>query len=179
MYKWVGGLLEKLFTVTGAFLLSQMPAFIRQYDLLLQGHASELRLQIRALSQLAASLGYTLIDYVDYLLRNKDSLVATQGQFTTALMARQADYEAAFQALQSANALNRPWIFLQHLKTDLFVETLQNFEPGLQLNAEQGMYILTGMAFGWGIYKTLIWAMTQLAALPRSGKITKLMPTKP
>lgn len=150
MLKWLDRLIDRLFAVAGAILLSQGPAFIQQYVQQIQGALLELHRQIVQLTVLAN--GKTMDQFVSKFLTSQDADFVGQGHFIQSILQRQEELKAALNGINEASFFTRPFHFLYHLHYDLLNSTWKHFTPSLSITAEGVLYILVGLFLGYAVW---------------------------
>ncbi|MFW6347757.1 MAG: DUF2937 family protein, partial [Cyclonatronaceae bacterium] len=156
------GLLDRIFAVMGAMAAAQFPQFVQQYLQRLAGHAAEARRLLARYEQAAEDVGMGFEAYVQRFSNDPDSTIAGQGQIMTELSERAASLQEAVAALQNSHALNRPFVFLNHLDTEIAYQTLLIFQPGVPTTPEGGLYALTGIALGLLCFNGLKWPVWKI-----------------
>lgn len=152
MFRIVKGLIDRIFVVIGAVLFAQAPQFFNSYGQRLGGHMAELQRQISALQQAADRSGKGLAEYIHKFVNHSDPDVAMQGDFMQSMVARYSEISNAYLSLINADPWLRPFQFIYHLQPDITRMTLSDFQPGLSLTPESGIYALIGMGFGYLLY---------------------------
>lgn len=150
--KWLSELLDRIFVVLGALLLSQVPLFIQQYQQHLAGHVAELQYQIDAMEEIAGKTGKTLNEFIQKFISSSDLDFSAQGRLMSAMVERFTQLSEALTSLENASILTKPFIFLAHSKYMIVNETWHSFELGLTFTFEGLVYALVGMCLGYFIY---------------------------
>lgn len=162
MYKnpvstFLNGLMDRLFAVIGAVSAAQFPQFVQQYLQRLAGHAAEAQRLLNRYKQAAEDAGMEFEVYVQRFRNDPDAVVAEHGNIMTEVSERASYLQQAVEALQSSHALNRPFVFMNYLDTEIVWEALLIFQPGIPTTAEGALYALTGIALGLLCYNGLKW----------------------
>ena len=165
MFKWLNGLIDRIFVVAGAVLFSQAPHFYQQYLQRLGGHVEELKLQTAALQQAAAKSGKTFGEVIQKFLSNTDLDFAAQGEVLQSMFTRYSDLNHAYSSLANATVFTRPFVFLKYFQFDIAKMTLADFTFGLTLTVEAGVYALAGMMFGYFLYRGLAAVFIKMSCL--------------
>lgn len=155
MLKWVGGLMDRLCAAAGAVLFAQAPLFMQQYTQQLIGRQAELKWQVDLMQRAAAASGKTLDAYINKFTMSGDSDFIMQGETMQALVQRWHQLTDALAGMQDSTLWSRPFTFLYHLNGDVFSSTLVNFNPGLPINLEGGVYALAGLLTGYYVFAAL------------------------
>ena len=167
LFKPIDQLLDRVFSVAGAVVLSQMPQIMRQYLDVLSGALAEAGRNVAVFRDQAFLLGKSLPEFIDKHLRNPDPDFQASGRAMQQAVLRLEDYEAAYQALNNASPWERPFLFVYHLDGHLW-GALQ-FSPGLPLNLEGLAYALAGILLGLACYHGIVRMPVYLAQKFRSG----------
>jgi hypothetical protein len=153
--------LDRLSTIAGALILSQLPQYLQQYTQRLGGHADETRLQVEQLHALAAHSGKSLAQYIHKFMVNNDLDFARHGEWMQQLVDRHARLSMAWESMLNATPLTRLYAYLAHLQSDVAKATLAFFQPALPLTVEAGVYALIGAALGFMTFRFLSRLMTK------------------
>jgi hypothetical protein len=155
MLRWLGGVVDRILVVLGAFLFSQFPAFLQQYSQRLGGHLAELNRQILELQRLAMQSGKTLPAYIHKFSSSGDSDFSRHGAQMQKMLERQVELSDALNHLTHATLWTKPVAFIQHLQWEIAQGTLSLFQPGLSLTMEGLVYAAMGMVVGYCFFTTL------------------------
>lgn len=154
--KWVVRLLDRLFAVAGAFLLSQFPQFLQQYSQRLAGHLAEINRHVSLIQENVALSGRSLQEYIHKFLSFSDGDVSRQGSLMEQVIERQHQLSDAYIALQQATPFTRPFAFLAHFQTEVVKGTMVDFQPGFSFSAESCIYALIGMLIGYCFWSAIV-----------------------
>lgn len=149
MLRYLGGFVDRICAVLGAVLLAQAPLFMHQYILQLAGHEAELRMHVDAMRQAASISGKTLEQLTQKFIASGDVDFMQQGEFMLSMVSRLHNLSEGLSALQSSSVLSKPFVFLMHVKPDIFKSTLQHFTLGMPLSFEGAVYALLGILIGY------------------------------
>jgi hypothetical protein len=149
MFKWFTGLVDRCCAVVGAILFAQVPEFMQQYTQQLIGRTAEIKLQVNALSHSASLSGKSLEQLTQKFLTNSDPDIVRQGETMLFTIERWNHLSSALAAMQDSAVWSRPFSFLFHLNSEVFMSTFQEFKIGLPLNLEGGIYALGGVFLGY------------------------------
>jgi len=166
MFKALGGIIDRVFVVAGAVCFAQTPHFFQAYTQRLGGHVAELKIQSAYLHVSAQKTGKTVAEYVHKFLTHLDPDIALQGEFMQTMQERFVTISSAYHAMVDSTVLTRPFQFLRHVQWDVAQMTLKDFQFGLSLTLEAGLYALVGMGVGYLLFCLL----RAIAAFPISGK---------
>lgn len=143
-----------------ALSFAQIPVFIDQYQMRLEGHLAESEQQVRAYEEVAALRHKTLDEYIARFLNQADPDFHAEGQLIRRVIFRAKELARAREALVSAHPIFRPIVFVRYVDQDILNETWQGFTPGLLITAQLAIWAGVGalMAFivCWGIRS--VWA---------------------
>ena len=149
-------LLDRALCVAGAVIFSQAPEFMQQYLQRLGGHLEEARRQLEQFKKVAAQSGLSLEQFIAQTNANADHAVAKLGGVMSEAGARVDHLETAQVAIQNASPLARPFVFLQHVDTEIARATWSIYQPAVPTTLEGALYALLGMAMLLVIYYGLI-----------------------
>jgi hypothetical protein len=155
-FRLLGGLLDRLFVVAGAFLGSQVPAFMDQYMQRLAGHVEELNYMIQEMARLASQNSKTLDQYIQKFLDSTDPDFMTQGNFMQSVELRLESFSASLAHLRDSSIWSKFYVFLTEVKCSVFKSTLHSFRPSLSLSIEGLCYTFIGIVFGYLSYWVLL-----------------------
>lgn len=146
-------LVDRFFVVFGAFLGSQFPQFMQQYNQRLSGHVEELRRTLLHLEEVAAKSGISLQVYIKKFSDQPDLDISRQGSFMQDLVLRFEDLQYSLTTLNESTVWSRPYFFIKNFQLDIGKATFHYYSPGLSFDAEACMYVLMGGFLGWGFYR--------------------------
>lgn len=155
MFKWLGGLLDRICAVAGALAFSQVPLFMQQYKQQLSGHVVELQLQVKAMRQAAMLTGKTLEQFIAKFSASTDGDFARQGEIMHAMVQRWQALSDGFAALNEASTFSAPFVFLSHLNLEIAKETASAFSLGIPLSLEGAVWAVIGIAAGYFTFYTV------------------------
>ena len=170
MFRWIDGLLDRIFAVIGCLVLSQMPQFMMQYTQRLSGHVEELQIHLRMMRQGAALSGKSLEQYVSKFMASQDVDFVHQGGIIKNMVIRYDQLSAGLQAMNESSTLTRPWAFFSHIQYDIAEGTLRSFQPGISFSFETVSYMFIGLIAGFSIYKIIRWLLLKLSPKALSEK---------
>jgi len=156
MMKWFTGFLDRCCALAGVVLCSQIPVFITQYTQQLVGRAAEIKLQVDAMRQSAGFSGKTLEQLIQKFLGSPDLDITRQGELMLSTVQRNEALTQALTDLHNSSVWSRPFEFLFHLDRGVFDSTFREFQWGLPLNLEGGIYALVGMGVGYLFFSIII-----------------------
>ena len=133
-------LLGTVLAAVAGVAFAQLPAFIQQYLQRLGGHVDEAQLN---LSQVITGASFRTLD------------APAREVLTVSLNQRVSELETGEQAITSASASVRPFIFVRELDPDIAMATFRAFEPAVPLSTAGLIYGVTGIVAGWLFYELL------------------------
>ncbi len=142
----IGRILSGLFAIAGAAGFAQFPAFYQQYLQRLGGRLDQARIDVGQLAQDAQNLGQTVQGHIDELKAagTEEAQQAAQRELDRVDNANQL--EAAYDALATAEPLNRPVAFVERFDADVAQQTMDIFQPAFPATPEAIVYATVGMA---------------------------------
>ncbi|MBS0637853.1 MAG: DUF2937 family protein [Verrucomicrobia bacterium] len=155
MWKLVAKTFDRVFAVGGAFLFCQIPLLMHQYTVMLSGHLAESRRQINMLQHAASLTNKTLQEYIAKFLGQQDLDFVHQGEIMQSMQTRYVELNESYTALQHSTVWTKPFIFIKHIDSAVFWDSLEGFAPGLSLTLESLAYALIGLVVGVVIYRVL------------------------
>ncbi len=161
------GLLDRLFSVAGAILFSQIPRFMQQYIEFLSGALYEVRRQVDSIHIRASELGLSLESFISHHLNSSDGAFVASGKIMQEALERHRLYKEALEALRDSSLWSRPFLFLRY--ADWSLVRAMEFQPGLLFTVETLVYALLGMLAGYIFYVVLVRAPLTLVWGGRSG----------
>ena len=145
-------LLDRVLCVAGAVLFSQMPEFMQQYLQRLEGHLDEARLVLGKFTDAAAQSGMSLDQLVAGAAQNPDPSMGKLGGVIRQAVARAGELGAADQALRSASAWTRPFVFFRHIDVGIARATLSIYRPAVPTTLEGLAYAGLGIILVMALY---------------------------
>lgn len=152
MFKWIGGLIDRIFAVIGALTFSQFPLFLQQYQQHLYGHVAELQMQVQAMKNAASATGKSLQQYVVKFLNSGDQDFQHQGELINSMIQRYQKLQEGYQALHEAPLYSKPIMFLKYFDWEIAQSTWKSFEVGFSFNIEGIIYAFAGIVCGLFCY---------------------------
>ncbi len=150
------GFLDRALCVVGALAFSQAPEFIQQYVQRLGGHVDEARRQVAQFRRAAEESGVTLDDLISQTNANANSAVAKLGNVMSTATVRLDSLESAQQAIAQSSLFERPFVFFQHMDSEIARSTWSVFKPALPTTVEGLVYALAGMLILICLYHGLV-----------------------
>jgi len=178
--KFFSNLFDKVFAVCGAIAFCQAPLVMQQYSLRLAGHLEENALAYQQIVNLAKSNQKSIQEYLDVFVQNSDPVLSSQGKFLQDVCMRHFSLVDAWQSLQDATPLTKPFIFFKHIDFEILRSTLSSFSPGFAFNVETVIYGLIGLLFGTLCYYFICKMFSSLfSKFKRKEKPVETTPQKP
>ncbi len=149
----LGGLADRLVAVAGALAMSQFPGFMRHYLQRLGGHVAEAAKSVSDWQQIADNSGCgSLAKLVAQYQASRLPEVIEAGSKCAADITRHAELQASFEALSSASAWSRGWVFLQRCDAEVFAATVRSFVPNVPLDVESLCYAGVGIVLAVALF---------------------------
>ena len=150
------GILDRIFSVIGAAVFSQIPEFIQQYIQRLGGHVDEAQHQVELIREAAQSSGQTLGTYIEIFITHTDPSIVHQGQLIQRTIERAEESTDALQAIKAASVFTKPFVFLAEIKYSIARAALGDFQPAIPLTLEGLIYAFIGLCFGLAFYQFVL-----------------------
>jgi hypothetical protein len=149
-------LFDRVLCVAGAVGFSQAPEFMQQYLQRLGGHVAEARRQLEQFHNVAKQTGQTLDHLITTSKANADAAVAKLGGVMEAASTRVTELTAAETAIREASPVTRPFVFLQHVDSEIANATWTVFKPAVPTTVEGVLYAAVGIVLLLALYHGLI-----------------------
>lgn len=149
--RYIQKMVERIAISLCVILCMQIPFFIVQYTQQLRGHIDELQWQVEKMEKLANVSGKTLDEYISKFTKNPDRDFANQGMMMRTVSDRYVKLSLAWAQLKNSSPFTRPFVFLIHVKWDIFSSTFQNFKMGISFTWESLIFGLIGLFIGSGL----------------------------
>ncbi len=163
----IDGFLDRVFSMAGAVIFSQIPRLIDQYTDVLSGALFESSKMVESITRRAGEIGRSIEEFIGKHLNSQDPDFIASGKIMQESLERYDRYKEALDAITSANIFYKPFAFFYYLDWELF-KTVR-FTPGIPLTVEGGMYAVTGLAFGFLFYNVILKAPVHFMRV-KSGK---------
>ena len=147
-------MMDRIFSVLGAAIFSQIPNLILLYINTLSGALAESTRQVAAIQRQASLIGLTMEGFITQHLKSAQPAFKASGKIHQATLLRYQEYKGALHALNESEIWNRPFIFIQHL--DFAILKAVKFKPAIPLNLEGLIYALIGIILGLILYHGII-----------------------
>ena len=155
MFKWIGGLVDRVFALVGAVIISQAPLFMDQYQQQLTGHIAELRIQVSVIQQAAKQSGKTVEQFVQKFLLSGDVDFVRQGEIIQEMIERLQSLSSAQQSVNTSTVFMKPFVFVRHMNWDVANSTAHKFIPGLAFSLEGLIYAFIGLILGYLFFRVI------------------------
>lgn len=146
--EWIWQVMDRSISAVCALLCLQIPSFFVQYMQRLSGHIQELQRQLGTLKHLAQASGRNLTQYIEKFVHQSDHDFSEQGQWMQGLLERHGGLTQSFQALQNADAWQRPFVFLSEMDSNIAFGTVHEFQPAIAMSVEGLLYAFMGVLIG-------------------------------
>ena len=137
-------------------LFAQIPVFVDQYLMRLEGHLAESYLQINAYTKAALAGNKTLDQYIAKFLEQADADFLAQGRVMRAAVDRNAFLASSCEALQAANPLIRPLVCVRYLDREILADTWNGFTPGLLVDINLAVWAFIGFVIGCLLFYSIV-----------------------
>lgn len=144
----IAKVLSRIFVIAIILLFSQLPVFVDQYEIRLEGHLAESNRQIEAFRTAAAVGGKSLEQYILKFLDQSDTDFKAQGNLMQEAVERNRFLINACEALNKANPLARPVVFIRYVDNQVLKDAWKSFLPGLSLNVNVVVWASIGCIVG-------------------------------
>lgn len=149
-------LLDRVLCVVGAVVFSQAPEFMQQYLQRLGGHLDEAARQLRQFEHVATQSGESVSAFAARAQASTDTVMARMGDIVAGTITRVDELGAAVAALRDATPWSRPFVFLEHLDTEIAQATWGVFKPAVPTTLEGALYAAAGMIVFLALYHGVI-----------------------
>lgn len=143
-----GRFLYGLIALVSGLGSAQFPAFFQQYLQRLGGRFDQVHSDVERLRQDAAKTGYSLETYISELGSSDNPIAREAAQRELERLENLSGLRQAYDGLLAANPWERPAILARHFDGSIARETLQIFQPALQLTSEAAIYAGFGIVLG-------------------------------
>ena len=167
----IAKVLSRLLILFFVLLSSQLPVFVDQYVLRLEGHLAESNRQIVSFQEAASMSSKTLNAYISKFLEQPDVDFKNQGKIMQDAVERNLFLSSARDALYSANPLIRPIVFVRYVDSHIVADAWKSFAVGISFTLDVGVWALIGLIMGWIFLMALsgLWhSFTQTSKEPSS-----------
>ena len=147
-------MISQLFAIACAIVFFQLPIFVDQYLIRLEGHYAESQRLIAALTEAAHMGGKSLDQYIAKFEAQKDKDFQVQGQLMGKAVERNLFLERSCAALRSSGPFSRPVVFLRCIDSQVLSDAWHSFIPGFSLTLHVAVFGVAGWLFGWAIILT-------------------------
>lgn len=151
---WFDSFLDRIVSVIGAIVFSQIPQFISQYIDVLSGALAESKRQVALIQQQAILLNLTIDEFVQRHVENSDPVFQGSGRIFQETLSRFEFLNSAYHSLIESSVWAKPFLFLSHYDSDL-VSALR-FRPALPLTWEGAVYAVLGMLLALILYHYIL-----------------------
>ncbi len=162
MFKWIGGLIDRIFAVAGALAFSQLPLFMQQYQKHLAGHVEELKLQVAAMNHAASLGGKTLQQYVMKFLSSNDIDFKNQGELMQQMVQRYHHMTESYAALKDVSIYSKPFVFIKYFDSSIAQSIWKTFEMGFSFSLEGLVFAVIGIVCGIVVFWALRYVLKAL-----------------
>lgn len=143
----IAGLLDRILAVVLAITAAQAPIYYSQYLQVLSGVRLEAEARYLELQKEAEQLHMSIEAFVTRHEANGDPAFQASGRIHRSTLNRYRQYDAAWQALNSASPSQKPARLWRHF--DSRVHDAVQFKPGLPLDQEGLIWAGIGVLLAW------------------------------
>jgi hypothetical protein len=134
--------IAKLFVVCMALVAIELPCYVDQYRMHLEGHLEESRDTMIKLEQHAKAAGFPVVKNYILLFKNDPKVeIQNHGNFLDQIVARNQKLEEWYKRFTERSPLLHPLIFFISYDPQIASEAWHSFSPGL---------LLGGASLLWG-----------------------------
>lgn len=148
-------LAERLVVFFVALFLSQGPQYMNLYLNVLSGAKAAQEKSIATLTEKAQELDMTVEQFIADLLKSDSKVSKSSGEVHKKQLADYETTKRAYEALSSASAVTRPFVFLRYVDWSLAKNV--KFQPALPLTFESLAYVLVGIVLGMLLYRVFLY----------------------
>lgn len=141
-------ILKRVFLGFVVFIFCQLPVFVDQYRMHLEGHKKEAERVFIELTLMAKSADMPLERYIEKFTSNSDPDIRNQGQFMTNIQNRYLFLCKATESFDNIKAIVRPLVFLGYMDFEIMTETAKSFSPGILVTKEVLLWGCIGLLVG-------------------------------
>ncbi len=145
---------------------SQLAAFMQQYTQNLAGRLAEARREVDGIIDRATRANMPVYAYLNAFVTASNPVFRREGQALRARIDRAGWLADSYNALETADLLEKPFVFVWYLDEDVAASTWHHFQPGIQLDRASLIYAGMGVAvafFSWQLLTLLLVAPVRLA----------------
>lgn len=144
-FSFFSSTLSRLFCVVCAIGAMQLPLYIQQYRIALQGAVTESQKLYADLERQAAQVEMTLPEYIQVHQSSSQEVFQNTGKALNRFLSRHQSYLTALHALEVSSPWALPFVCLQHF--DLTLHQSLSFSPAVPLDFTALSYGLIGLFF--------------------------------
>jgi len=149
MIRILGEILDRLFCTVLACLFSQVPAYIAQYQTVLDQNWQALQTEVIQIDEQAEDNLQSRKDFIDQLLTHPDSSLREAGKARIEVIKAYQKVSAMRDALIGAPAWKKPFVLYQ--TWDKKYAQVLSYTPTLPLNLVGFFYAFIGLLLGYGL----------------------------
>lgn len=133
--------------VIWALCFSQLPLFMTQYEMRLQGHVAEITKVVEKMRKSAGRSGLTIEEQVKLLRTQPTPAIQHHGECIQSILFRQQTLARSLHAVDQAHPLAQPFIMIFYVDREIFLETWKGFSPGFLWNKSGVFWCVMGAVF--------------------------------
>lgn len=138
----------KISALCGIVIFSQVPLFVDQYAIRLEGHVSECSRQMEIYRQAAKEGGKSLEEYTEKFLSSNDGDFQREGAVIKSILVRSEFLQKASQSLKESSLIFRPIVFVRYSDEKVAQDSWNGFAPGFSFTVEGIVWSFLGAIFG-------------------------------
>lgn len=154
IFSLIDSILDRVFSLGGAIVAAQIPAFLMEYMATLKGALMESGRNVDSMRMRATEMGRTLEEFIAKHLASPDADFVASGKIMQESLLRYETYQNAYMALDTAPIWKKFLVFLQVF--DFQLVKGMHFTPALPLSVEGGVYALIGLLLGLVVYQAIL-----------------------
>jgi hypothetical protein len=143
---------ERLFCLLLFFLFSQLPLYVNEYLIRLEGHLAESNRQIAKFQDVAALSNKTLEQYIAKFFAQSDKDFRRHGELMKEAVRRNQFLTQAVSDIKDANPLLRPFYFVRYFERKVALDALHEFYFGFVFSWDVILWGLMGWILGWILF---------------------------
>jgi len=140
---FIGAMADRVWCVVCAVAAAQFPVYVNLYINVLAGARAEATISYNALRLTALSFHLSPRGFVQHLLESPDRIAQASGKLHEAALLRYERYNAAYDALTTADMWHKPFALYQYFDATLHEALV--FTPNIPFTLEGLFYASAGL----------------------------------
>jgi hypothetical protein len=141
-------MMYKISALLGMLFFSQIPLFVDQYAIRLEGHVSECNRLVETYRQAAKDGNKNLNDYIEKFVTSSDSDFEREGSLIKAVVTRAEFLQNASLSLRETTPVLRPFAFVRYADEKVAQDAWKSFALGFSFTVEGIAWCAFGAIFG-------------------------------